>query len=116
MTAAISITFTVFAFICVLLRFFVRLTFKKVLGWEDYTIAVSMVRRLVGCFSKATIHSLFQVFAIATAVCQVAQVKLGVGKHAIFVPLPSAINILKVGFRSTVEHCINHPSGSTLAF
>ena len=39
----IVITFTVFAFICVVLRFFARIKFTKLVGWEDYFIAISMV-------------------------------------------------------------------------
>lgn len=43
MTAALVITFTAFAFVCVLLRFAARVETPKMLGWEDLTIAVSMV-------------------------------------------------------------------------
>jgi hypothetical protein len=39
----IVITFTVFASICVLLRFFTRIKFMRLLGWEDSFIALSMV-------------------------------------------------------------------------
>jgi hypothetical protein len=37
------VTFTVLAFICVLLRFFARIKFTRLLGWEDFFIALSMV-------------------------------------------------------------------------
>lgn len=41
---AIVITFTCLAFVCVILRFFTRLNFTKIVGWEDYFIAASMVK------------------------------------------------------------------------
>jgi hypothetical protein len=37
------IFFTLLALICVFLRFFARLKFTQLLGWEDYFIACSMV-------------------------------------------------------------------------
>jgi hypothetical protein len=40
----VVITFTLLALICVCLRFFARLKFTKLVGWEDYFIACSMVR------------------------------------------------------------------------
>jgi hypothetical protein len=40
----IVISFTLLALICVFLRFFARLKFTRLLGWEDYFIAISMVR------------------------------------------------------------------------
>jgi hypothetical protein len=40
---AIVITFTVFALMCVFLRFFARIKFTQLVGWEDYFIALSMV-------------------------------------------------------------------------
>jgi hypothetical protein len=39
----IVISFTVLALICVSLRFFARIKFTKLVGWEDYFIALSMV-------------------------------------------------------------------------
>jgi predicted permease len=43
LTKAIVITFTTIAFICVCLRFYTRITFQRNVGWEDYSIALSMV-------------------------------------------------------------------------
>jgi hypothetical protein len=40
---AIVIAFTVISCGCVCLRFVTRLTFQHNVGWEDYTIALSMV-------------------------------------------------------------------------
>jgi hypothetical protein len=39
----IVISFTVLALICVALRFFARIKFTRLVGWEDYFIALSMV-------------------------------------------------------------------------
>ena len=46
----IVITFTVFALISVLLRFFSRLKFVGNVGLEDYAIAISMVRAVQGTY------------------------------------------------------------------
>jgi nitrate reductase gamma subunit len=46
---ALVILFTVIALICVLLRFVARIRFTRLTGWEDYFIAISMVR-VAQCF------------------------------------------------------------------
>jgi hypothetical protein len=40
---AVVIAFTTISLICVCLRFFTRIIVQRNVGWEDYTIAVSMV-------------------------------------------------------------------------
>ncbi|KAF2830466.1 hypothetical protein CC86DRAFT_284143 [Ophiobolus disseminans] len=86
---AIVIAFTILSFICVCLRFYTRIVVQRNVGWEDYTIAVSMC------------------FAIAMAVCQIYQVKSGSGKHVLFLDLPAAINILKFLYFSILAYCIS---------
>ncbi|CAG5181650.1 uncharacterized protein ALTATR162_LOCUS9790 [Alternaria atra] len=88
-TKAIVIAFTTISFICVCLRFFTRITFQHNVGWEDYSIALSM------CFS------------IAMAVCQVYQVQWGSGKHMMFLDLVAAVNILKYLYFSILAYCIS---------
>lgn len=41
---ALVVSFTALALVCVLLRFFARIRFVRLVGWEDYFIAISMVR------------------------------------------------------------------------
>jgi hypothetical protein len=43
------VAFTVLALICVVLRFFTRIRFTQLLGWEDYYIALSMVLHTLPC-------------------------------------------------------------------
>jgi hypothetical protein len=40
----IVISFTILAVITVLLRFFTRVRFTQLVGWEDYFVALSVVR------------------------------------------------------------------------
>jgi hypothetical protein len=40
----IVVAFTVLALVCVFLRFFARIRFTRLVGWEDYFIVLSMVR------------------------------------------------------------------------
>jgi hypothetical protein len=47
----IVITFTVLALLCVFLRFFARIKFTQLVGWEDYFIALSMVLFIQTCLS-----------------------------------------------------------------
>ncbi|KAH7081140.1 hypothetical protein BKA63DRAFT_462019 [Paraphoma chrysanthemicola] len=84
---AIVIAFTVISFICVCLRFFARITCQRHVGWEDYTIALSMC------------------FAIAMAVCQVYQVERGTGKHIMFLELSAVVEILKFLYFSIFAYC-----------
>lgn len=42
---AIVAAFTALGFVCVVLRFFARIKLVGVVGWEDYTIAISMVSK-----------------------------------------------------------------------
>lgn len=94
---ALVITFTSLAFICVILRFFTRLNFTKLVGWEDYFIAASMVKLSPGRYFLSIIClSVRQIFSIATMVCQVRQVQFGSGKHQPLVHLSSTIKSLQV--------------------
>jgi hypothetical protein len=52
----IVITFTLFALICVFLRFYARLKFTQLVGWEDYFIACSMVRMSLRPISTPNFH------------------------------------------------------------
>lgn len=85
-TKSIIIAFTVIAIISVCLRMFTRFKFTgRAIGWEDYTIIISMV-----C-------------AILTSVFQLLQVNAGSGKHAIFIPFPEGtVPILKYLFWSII--------------
>jgi hypothetical protein len=98
---AIVAAFTALALSCVLLRFYTRIKYTKHVGWEDYCIAVSMV--CLSCsellFKLTAVADCLQCFSIITAVCQFEQVKWGNGKHAMFVPLPSVVNALRVSLQ-----------------
>jgi uncharacterized membrane protein len=80
LTKSIVVAFTCIAVICVGLRLFTRLRYLgRALGWEDYTIVVSMA------------------LAIATGVLQVMQANAGNGKHAPLIEFPGGVEtILKV--------------------
>jgi hypothetical protein len=98
---AIVAAFTALALSCVLLRFFTRIKYTKHVGWEDYCIAVSMVCSSCSAslLKLTAVSNYLQCFSIITAVCQFEQVKWGNGKHAMFVPLPSVVNALRVSLR-----------------
>jgi hypothetical protein len=46
-TLGLVYSFTVLALICVALRFFSRIKFTKMVGWEDYFIGISAVRMIL---------------------------------------------------------------------
>jgi hypothetical protein len=95
----IVVAFTVLSLICVLLRFFARTRFTRLLGWEDYFVALSMVRPRTAITITICSYQR-QVFSIATAACQLKQVESGAGKHQPLVDLPSTINSLRVHLTS----------------
>ncbi|KAF2855331.1 hypothetical protein T440DRAFT_464603 [Plenodomus tracheiphilus IPT5] len=86
MTKAIVIAFTTLAFVCVCLRMFTQIKFlARAIGWEDYTILISMV------------------LSLATAVFQVLQANAGNGRHAMFVPFPEGtVRILRYLYWSII--------------
>lgn len=48
LTKSIIIAFTILSFLCVCLRLFTRLKYMgRAVGWEDYTIVISMVSQLL---------------------------------------------------------------------
>jgi hypothetical protein len=52
------VTFTVLALASVLLRFFARVRFTRLVGWEDYFIALSMV--CTGLIHNCTAHAYYE--------------------------------------------------------
>ncbi|KAF1944898.1 hypothetical protein EJ02DRAFT_478672, partial [Clathrospora elynae] len=106
-TKSIVITFTAIAFVCFCLRIFTRFKFLgRAVGWEDYTLFISMVnipRKDLG----RELTFVFQVCSIVSAVFQVMQVNAGSGKHAVFVPFPNGVvNILRDLFWSIIFYNI----------
>ncbi|KAI4673425.1 uncharacterized protein J4E84_011104 [Alternaria hordeiaustralica] len=77
LTKSIVVAFTCIAVICVGLRLFTRLRYLgRALGWEDYTIVVSMA------------------LSIATGILQVMQANAGNGKHAALIEFPTGVEII----------------------
>jgi len=77
LTKSIVVAFTCIAVICVGLRLFTRLRYLgRSLGWEDYTIVVSMA------------------LSIATGILQVMQANAGNGKHAALIEFPTGVEII----------------------
>ncbi|KAF2277553.1 uncharacterized protein EI97DRAFT_457554 [Westerdykella ornata] len=67
--------FTAIAFVCVVLRFFVRITMVRIVGMEDYFMAISMLS------------------SIFTSVCLIQGARLGNGRHMINVPMTNGKRI-----------------------
>ncbi|KAH6868840.1 hypothetical protein BKA58DRAFT_441265 [Alternaria rosae] len=77
LTKSIVVAFTCIAVICVGLRLFTRLRYLgRALGWEDYTIVVSMA------------------LSIATGILQIMQANAGNGKHAALIEFPAGVEII----------------------
>ncbi|KAG9195799.1 hypothetical protein G6011_00920 [Alternaria panax] len=74
LTKSIVLAFTCIAVICVALRLFTRLRLLgRSLGWEDYTIVISLA------------------LSVATGIFQILQVNAGNGKHAVFIEFPGGV-------------------------
>ncbi|PVH99345.1 hypothetical protein DM02DRAFT_711795 [Periconia macrospinosa] len=82
------VAFTVLALISVLLRTFARIRFTRLVGWDDFFIALAMF------------------FTIMTAAFQIEQVKWGAGKHTALLDLTSITNSLKYMYRSILTYFI----------
>ncbi|USP80486.1 uncharacterized protein yc1106_07760 [Curvularia clavata] len=90
LTKSIVIAFTTLAVVAVVLRVFTRLRYVGVrLGWEDYTIIVSLMMTIV------------------SAVFQILQANAGNGKHIMFVDVAQMKNILHYLFWSIVFYNIS---------
>ncbi|KAI8943832.1 hypothetical protein NX059_001805 [Plenodomus lindquistii] len=86
LTKRIVIAFTVLALVCVCLRMVTRIKqLGRAIGWEDYTIMVSMA------------------FSIASAIAQILQINAGLGRHTMFLPFPEGIvNVLRYLYLSVI--------------
>ncbi|KAL5120160.1 hypothetical protein ACEQ8H_001986 [Pleosporales sp. CAS-2024a] len=78
--------FTGLGFVCVLLRFFSRIKYVRMVGLEDYFIVISMI------------------FSIFTSTCLIQGARYGNGRHLINVPFENGYHVLKYLFFSIIAY------------
>lgn len=75
-----TLTVTILALACVVVRMYTRLKVSRSVGWDDYTTLAAMVCSINGHFALHAL-TLIQVVLLVTMSLIVVQVHYGVGRH-----------------------------------